>query len=181
MVFVHENLRLAAHGARNYQRFILLYLLIEALMSDLFLLIAHDGLFAEMQYISIGYNLSGMLLFVWEIIENMRWLDERKRMMVKRLLYSYESSLMGEILSAAVQNHFLVALNRSDLQDSRPTALAVSYYAWSLLWHTVYVTMLIGFIVSARALGGGVRAVDESHIKDIHEAVLYRHGVGPTL
>ncbi|KAG7384378.1 hypothetical protein PHYPSEUDO_002639 [Phytophthora pseudosyringae] len=150
MVFVHENLRLSAHGAKNYQRFALLYLLVEGLMSDLFLLIAHDGISAEIQYLSIGYNLSGMLLMVWEIVESMGWLSEGKRMLLKRLLYSYESSLLGELLSAAVQQHFLVSLNRSELKESRPTAMAVSYYVWSLLWHTMYVMMLIAFIVSVR-------------------------------
>ncbi|GMF13409.1 unnamed protein product [Phytophthora lilii] len=152
IVFVHENLRLSAHGANNYQRAVLLYLLIEGLMSDLFLLIAHDGIFAEIQYISIGYNLSGILLVVWEIVESLRWLNEKQRMLMKRLIYSYESSLIGEFLSAAVQQDFLVALNRSDLKESRPSAMAVSYYVWSLLWHTIYVMMLIGFIISVRVI-----------------------------
>ncbi|KAH7467241.1 uncharacterized protein KRP23_11565 [Phytophthora ramorum] len=138
MVFVHEKMRLSAHGANNFQRLALLYLIIEGLMSDLFLLIAHDGIFAQMQYISIGYNLSGLLLLLWEIVENVGWLKEKWRMLIKRLLFSYESSLLGEMLSAAVQQHFLVSLNRSDLKESKPTALAVSYYVWSLLWHTVY-------------------------------------------
>jgi len=150
MVFVHESLRLSAHGAKNYHRFALLYLLVEGLMSDLFLLIAHDGVFAQLQYISIGYNLSGMLLMVWEIVESMGWLHDKRRMLIKRLVFSYESSLLGEFLTAAMQQQLLVALNRSALKESRPTALAVSYYLWSLLWHSVYVLTLIGFVVFVR-------------------------------
>ncbi|KAL3672761.1 hypothetical protein V7S43_002053 [Phytophthora oleae] len=152
MVFAHESMRLSAHGASNSQRFVLLYLLIEGLMSDLFLLIAYDGIFAKIQYISLGYNLSGLLLLLWEILENMDWLLEKWRMLIKRLLYSYESSWMGELLSAAVQQHFLVSLNRSNLKNSQPTAVAISYYAWSLIWHTTYVLMLVGFILSVRAV-----------------------------
>ncbi|OWZ21773.1 hypothetical protein PHMEG_0003630 [Phytophthora megakarya] len=180
IVFVNENLRLVAHGATNYQRFMLLYFLIEGLMSDLFLLVAHDGFLAKMQYISIGYNLSGMLLLVWEIVENMKWLNERKRMLIKRLLYSYESSWLGELLSASVQQYFLVSLNRSNLKESRPTAMAVSYYVWSFLWHTMYVMMLIAFIVSVRMIWAIVFVLLRHRTLSIFSKVCYIDSVlGP--
>ncbi|ETN05424.1 hypothetical protein PPTG_14164 [Phytophthora nicotianae INRA-310] len=155
MVFVHENMRLSAHGATNYHRLMLLYLLIEGIMSDLFLLVATDGIFAWFQYISFGYNLSGMLLILFEMIENMKWLRERSRLFIKRLLFSYESSLLGELLSAFGQASVLTALNHSDLKRSGPTARAVSYYAWGLVGHSVIVLSLIGCIMSVRV----VRAV----------------------
>lgn len=69
VVYVQESMRLSAHGARNYHRAALLYLLVEGLMSDLFLLIAQDGLLAKLQYISLGYNLSGVLSILFEMVE----------------------------------------------------------------------------------------------------------------
>ncbi|EEY69949.1 uncharacterized protein PITG_06490 [Phytophthora infestans T30-4] len=152
MVFVHENMRLSAHGATNYHRFVLLYLLIEGIMSDLFLLVATDGFLAWFQYISFGYNLSGMLLILFEMIENMKWLHERSRLFIKRLLFSYESSLLGELLSAIGQASFLTSVNHSDIRHSGPTARAVSYYAWGLVGHSVIVLSLIGFIMTVRVL-----------------------------
>ncbi|KAJ8542673.1 hypothetical protein ON010_g12137 [Phytophthora cinnamomi] len=151
VVFAYESMRLSAHGARNYHRFALLYLIVEGVMSDLFLLIAHDGINAQTQYISIGYNLSGLLLLMWEIIESTKWLSERSRMLIKRLLFSYESSLFGELMTAAIQNHLLVALNRSGLKKSNPTALDVSYYFWSFIWHTIYVVVLMTYLLVVRA------------------------------
>ncbi|KAE9009557.1 hypothetical protein PR001_g16410, partial [Phytophthora rubi] len=71
MVYVQESLRLSAHGARNYHRAAILYLLVEGLMSDLFMLIAQDGFIAKVQYISLGYNLSGVLSMLFEMVESM--------------------------------------------------------------------------------------------------------------
>ncbi|ETM40742.1 hypothetical protein L914_13397 [Phytophthora nicotianae] len=127
-VFVYETMRLSAHGAANYHRVVLLYLLVEGIMSDLFLLVATDEMFVWLQYISFGYNLSGLVLLLFEMIENMGWLNERTRLCIKRLLFSYESSLFGELLSAIGQSHFLTSLSHSDLKDSGSTARAVSYY-----------------------------------------------------
>ncbi|OWZ15247.1 hypothetical protein PHMEG_00011154 [Phytophthora megakarya] len=158
-IFVHENLRLSAHGASNWQRILLLYLLVEGLMSDLFLLVATEGVFAWLQYISLGYNLSGVLLLLFEMIENMGWLREKYRLFIKRLLFSYESSLLGELLSAICQPYFLTFLNRSDLKQSGSTAIAVSYYAWSLVGHGIILLCLVGFIMSVRVL----RAVSLVH------------------
>ncbi|KAG7384384.1 hypothetical protein PHYPSEUDO_002645 [Phytophthora pseudosyringae] len=151
-IFVHESLRLSAHGATNLQRILLLYLLVEGLMSDLFLLVATEGVFAWVQYISLGYNLSGVLLLTFELVENLGWMRERTRLFIKRLLFSYESSLLGELLSAICQPYFLTSLNRSDLKQSGRTAVAVSYYGWSLVGHGIFVIVLIGFIMSVRAL-----------------------------
>ncbi|KAG6973107.1 hypothetical protein JG687_00001120 [Phytophthora cactorum] len=139
-----------AHGATNYHRLVLLYLLIEGIMSDLFLLVATDGIFAWFQYISFGYNLSGMLLILFELIENMQWLHETSRLFIKRLLFSYESSLLGELLSAIGQARFLTSLSHSDLKQSGPTARAISYYVWGLVGHSVIVLSLIAFIMTVR-------------------------------
>ncbi|KAK1939891.1 hypothetical protein P3T76_008214 [Phytophthora citrophthora] len=152
MVFVHENMRLSAHGATNYHRVLLLYLLVEGIMSDLFLLVATDGIFSWFQYISFGYNLSGMVLLMFEMIENMGWLHERTRLCIKRLLFSYESSLVGELVSAIGQSHFLTSLNHSDLKSSGSTARAASYYVWGLVGHGAIVFSLIGFIMFVRIL-----------------------------
>lgn len=134
-------------------------------MSDLFLLIAHDGLSAQTQYISIGYNLSGLLLLLWEIVESMKWLSERSRMLIKRLLFSYE-------LTAAIQNHLLVALNRSGLKKSNTTALAVSYYFWSFVWHTVYVLVLTTYLLVVRATISIVYVFWRNRTWDLHSTLL---------
>ncbi|GMF33930.1 unnamed protein product [Phytophthora fragariaefolia] len=155
MVFVQENMRLSAHGATNYQRIMLLYLLIEGIMSDLFLLVATEGIFSWFQYTSLGYNLSGVVLLSFEMIENMGWLRESTRLAIKRLLFSYESSLVGELLSAIGLSHFLTALSRSDFKRSGITARAVSYYVWGLVGHAVVAFTLIGSIMFIRI----VRAV----------------------
>lgn len=152
MVFVHENMRLPAHGTTNYHRVVLLYLLVEGIMSDLFLLVATEGIYSWVQYISFGYNLSGVVLLCFEIVENMGWLTETTRLAVKRLLFSYESSLVGELLSAIGQSHFLTGLSHSDLKNS---GSAVSYYVWGLVGHASIVLTLIGSIMFVRV----VRAV----------------------
>lgn len=151
-IFVFENLRLSAHGATNYQRAVLLYLLVEGIMSDLFLVAATDGSFIWLQYVSLGYNLSGVLLLLFEMVESMGWLSESYRLFLKRLLFSYESSLHGELLNAIWQSHILTSLNRSDLKQTNSVSLAVSYYLWSLGGHGVIVLCFIGFIMSVRIL-----------------------------
>ncbi|GMF13410.1 unnamed protein product [Phytophthora lilii] len=86
-IYVHENMRLAAHGATNYHQMALLYLLLEGLMSDLFLLAATDGAFDWVQHVSLGYNLSGILLMLFEIVENTGWLRESYRLFTKRYAF----------------------------------------------------------------------------------------------
>ncbi|KAK1939894.1 hypothetical protein P3T76_008217 [Phytophthora citrophthora] len=156
VVFVQENLRLVAHGATNYHRIVVLYLLIEGFMSDVFLLVASDGLSAKLQYASMGYNLSALVLLVFEIFEKMNCLSEKWRMFWKRLLFSYETAFLGEIVSAAVQQELLTMLNRTNLKESRPTALAVSYYLWSLVGHGIFVVNVIGFLIGVRILSAVV-------------------------
>ncbi|KAJ8566349.1 hypothetical protein ON010_g6773 [Phytophthora cinnamomi] len=150
VVYAQESLRLAPHSASNYFRVVVLYMLVEGVMSDLFLLIAQDGLFAKTQYISLGYNLSGLLSMVFEMIESRQWLNEKIRLLVKRLLFNYETCLVGELLGAGIMNHYLTWINRSHLRESRPVAVAVSYYVWSLVGHGVLVLGLTAFIVSIR-------------------------------
>ncbi|GMF47381.1 unnamed protein product [Phytophthora fragariaefolia] len=152
MVFVQENLRLAAHGATNYHRAAVLYLLIEGIMTDLFLLIANDGMLAKIQYVSMGYNLSALLVMVFEIIENTSWLCEAWRVRIKRLLFSYETAFVGEVFTAALQQYALTILNRSHLKQTRPAALAVSYYVWSLVGHGIFVLTIILLVITVRAL-----------------------------
>ncbi|KAG6973088.1 hypothetical protein JG687_00001118 [Phytophthora cactorum] len=152
VIFVQESLRLAAHGATNYHRAVVLYLLIESIMTDLFLLIANDGFLAKVQYVSMGYNLSALLVMVFEIVEDTRCLSEKWRVPIKRLLFSYETAFVGEICTAALQQYSLTLLNRSNLKETRTTALAVSYYSWSLVGHGVFVLTIIALVISARAL-----------------------------
>jgi hypothetical protein len=153
VVYVQESLRLSAHGTRNYYRTALVYLLVEGLMSDLFMLIAQDGFFAKVQYISLGYNLSGVLSMLFEMVESMHWLNEKLRCFVKRIMFNYETALMGELLCAAIMQYYLTSLNRSSLQHSRPATEAVSYYIWGLVGHAVIVLGVVGAIVSVRVIG----------------------------
>ncbi|KAL3672766.1 hypothetical protein V7S43_002058 [Phytophthora oleae] len=150
VVYVQENLRLTAHGATNWHRFIMLYLVVEGLMSDLFMLIAQDGILVKIQCISLGYNLSGVLLLVYEIIENMKWLSEKWRIFFKRLIFCYEASMLGELLSVVGLQYYITGLNRSSLKDSKPTALVVSYYVWSLVGHGFVVLGFVAFIICVR-------------------------------
>ncbi|GMF47379.1 unnamed protein product [Phytophthora fragariaefolia] len=153
VVFIHEQLRLTAHDATKAHRVSLLYLLIEGLMSDIFLLVSNNGIWSKVQYVSLGYNLSGMLLLVFEIIESTYWLQERTRVFIKRLLFCYESSLLGEILGSAVQQTFFTHINKSRLlKSSNNVSLAVSHYVWSIAGHGIFVLFVITFIIVVRAL-----------------------------
>ncbi|ETK80813.1 hypothetical protein L915_13595 [Phytophthora nicotianae] len=151
VVYVQENMRLTAHGATNWHRAVMLYLLVEGLMSDLFMLIAQDGILVKIQYVSLGYNLSGVLLLVFEMIENMKWLHEKWRVFIKRLIFCYEASMIGELLSVVGLHHYITGINRSSLKDSNVTAVTVSYYVWSLVGHGIIVLGLVAFIISVRA------------------------------
>ncbi|GMF42530.1 unnamed protein product [Phytophthora fragariaefolia] len=149
---VHESLRLTAHGATNYHRSALLYLIVEGIMTDLFLIIANDGWASRVQYASMGYNLSGLMLLLFEMVESMKWLSEKWRLGIKRVFFSYETALVGEFVSALVFQTFLSGLNGSDLKRSKPTALAVSYYFWSLICHAIVVVAVVSIISSVRVL-----------------------------
>ncbi|KAF1794548.1 hypothetical protein GQ600_22290 [Phytophthora cactorum] len=107
VVFVQESLRLSAHGASNYQRAALLYLIVEGIMTDLFLIIANDGWATRVQYGSLGYNLSGLMLLLFEMVESMNWLSEKWRMRIKRVFFSYEVALVGELVTALGLQAFL--------------------------------------------------------------------------
>ncbi|KAL3671169.1 hypothetical protein V7S43_004350 [Phytophthora oleae] len=148
VVFVQESLRLSAHGATNYQRCALLYLV----MTDLFLLIANEGWATRVRYASLGYNLSGLILLLFEMLESTRWLSEKWRLRIKILFFSYEAVLLGELVSALAFQKFLTGLNRSDLKTSKVIALAASYYVWSLVGHGVIALVSIAIILSVRIL-----------------------------
>ncbi|KAH7465783.1 uncharacterized protein KRP23_12322 [Phytophthora ramorum] len=150
MVFVQESLRLSAHGATNYQRSALLYLIVEGIMSDLFLIVAHNNWATWVQYVSLGYNLSGLLFLLFEMVERMRWWSEKWRQRIKRVFFSCEATLVGELVSAIMLQAFLTGLNGSDLKRSKSTALAVSYYFWSLVCHTIVVVVIVSIILSVR-------------------------------
>ncbi|KAJ8561601.1 hypothetical protein ON010_g8078 [Phytophthora cinnamomi] len=150
IVFVQESLRLSAHGASNYQRAALLYLIVEGIMTDLFLIIANDGWATRIQYASLGYNLSGLMLLLFEIVQNTKWLGEKWRLRIKRSVFNYETSLIGEFVAALAFQRFLTGLNKSDLKRSKPEALAVSYYLWSLVCHGIVVLVVISIISFVR-------------------------------
>ncbi|GMF47380.1 unnamed protein product [Phytophthora fragariaefolia] len=153
VIFVQENLRLSAHGATLYHRVGLVYLLVEGIMTDLYLLVANEGILAKVQYVSLGYNLLGFLLLIFEIIEDTKCLKEKYRLFFKRLWFSYETALLGEPLSAALQEKILTALNRTSIfERSNSTALSVSYYFWSLVSHGVFVLALVGFVLTVRSV-----------------------------
>lgn len=130
----------------------MLYLLIEGLMSDLFMLIAQDGILVKIQYVSLGYNLSGVLLLVYEMIEHMQRLREKWRVFINRLIFCYESSMLGELLSVIGLHHYITTINRSILRETESAAIEVSYYVWSLVGHGTIVLGLVVFIISVRAL-----------------------------
>ncbi|OWZ07524.1 hypothetical protein PHMEG_00020072 [Phytophthora megakarya] len=151
MIFVQESLRLSPHGASNFQRVALLYLILEGIMTDLVLIIANDGWTTRIQYASMGYNLSGLMLLLFEIVENTTLLKEQWRLPIKRIFFSYEIALVGELVSALAFQTFLSGLNGSDLKQSKTTALAISYYFWSLICHSIIVSVVIGIIACVRA------------------------------
>ncbi|OWZ24779.1 hypothetical protein PHMEG_000139 [Phytophthora megakarya] len=154
VVYVQESMRLSAYDARNYHRLALLYLLVEGLMGDLFLLIAQEGVIGRLQYISLGYNLSGVMSMLFEMIETMHWLGERLRCLFKRLLFNYETLLLGEFVCAGAMQHYLTALNRSKgFKHSDSASRFVSPYVWSLVGHGVIVLGCVLVLVSVRSLG----------------------------
>ncbi|GMF33331.1 unnamed protein product [Phytophthora fragariaefolia] len=152
MVFVQESMRLSAHGASTYQRTAILVLVVEGIMVDLFLIIAYDGWRARVQYASLGFNLSGLMLLLFEILDSTHLLNPRWRLCIKRVFFSYETTLVGELVSAFVFQAVLSGLNGSDLKRSKPTALAVSYYFWSLVCHGLVVLVVVSLISAARVI-----------------------------
>ncbi|EEY69257.1 uncharacterized protein PITG_05470 [Phytophthora infestans T30-4] len=149
-------MRLSAHGANNYQRGVLLFLLLDqGLMSDLFLLITQEGLVGRIQCISLGYNLAGLMSMMFEMVESMRWMTEKARILVKRLLFNYETALLlvGELITAAVTQYYLSTLNRSGLRDTESEAKAVSYYVMSLVGHGIIALGCVFVIVCTRSIG----------------------------
>ncbi|GMF33326.1 unnamed protein product [Phytophthora fragariaefolia] len=151
MLYVQESLRLSAHGATNYQRVVLLCLVIEGIMSDLILIIGNDGWATKVQYASLGYNLSGLMLLLFEMLENTRIMREKWRLWIKRTFFSHDTALVGELVIALALQSFLSGLNGSNLRRSKETALAVSYYFWSLVGHGIVVLVAILIISSVRA------------------------------
>ncbi|KAF1792897.1 hypothetical protein GQ600_6429 [Phytophthora cactorum] len=150
VVYVQESMRLSAYDARNFHRVALLYLLVEGLMGDLFLLIAQEGIIGRLQYISLGYNLSGVMSMLFEIVETMHWLGERIRILIKRLLFNYETMLLGECICAAAMQRYLTALNRSKgFKHSDSASKFLSPYVWSLVGHGVIV---LGCVLARHAV-----------------------------
>jgi hypothetical protein len=152
LVFAQESARLTAHHANNFQRALILYFLVESLMADLFFLIAKDGLFAKLQYFSLGYNLAGFISVAFEVIESRKSIPPHALRVTKRLLFNFETALMGESVCAAIVHHYLTALNRSDFKRSIRAAEAVSYYVWGLVGHLTIVIGLLSTIFATRII-----------------------------
>ncbi|KAE9108046.1 hypothetical protein PF010_g12052 [Phytophthora fragariae] len=150
MLFVQESLRLTAHGATKSERAAVLYLMVEGVMTDLFLIIANDGWLTRIQYASLGYNLSGFMLLMFEMFENTKLLKEKWRLRIKRTLFNNETTLLGEFVTALVFQRFLSGFNGSELKRSKGTAIAVSYYLWSLVCHGIVVIFIVSIIASVR-------------------------------
>jgi len=154
LVFVQETLRLSAHGARNYHRALLLFLLLDlGLMSDLFLLITQEGFMGRVQSISLGYNLAGIMSTLFEMVEAMGWMKEKLRCFIKRLLFNYETAMVGELLTAALIQYYLTSLNRSSLRYTETEAKAMSYYIMSLVGHGCIALGCAFVIVCTRCIG----------------------------
>ncbi|GMF27759.1 unnamed protein product [Phytophthora lilii] len=153
-VFVHEALRLSAHGANNYQRIIIIYLLVEGLMSDLFLLTTREGLSAWLQFISLGYNLAGIMSVQLEISETS--MKESTRHFIKRLLLNHETVFVGEFIIAIAMKFFVTSLNRSTIKQLEPAAEAVSHYLTSFVGHGIIVIVCSMIMVIARAVSSAI-------------------------
>lgn len=121
-------MRLSAHSATNYHRFVLVYILLEGVMSELFMLIALEGIMGRIQYISLGYNLSGVMSMIFETIESMQCLGEKMRCCLKRVLFNHETVMIGELVCAGAMQKYLTSLNRTSLKDTNPEATVASYY-----------------------------------------------------
>ncbi|GMF30656.1 unnamed protein product [Phytophthora fragariaefolia] len=154
VVYVQESMRLSAHGAKNFHRTLLLFLLVDqGVMSDFFLLSTQEGLFGRIQAISLGYHLSGVMSMMFEMVETMNWMSETLRCQVKRLLFNYETVLIGEFITAVVLQYYLTSLSRSRLKDTEPAAEVVSYYLMGLIGHIVLALGCLTIIVFTRAVG----------------------------
>lgn len=121
-------------------------------MADLFLFVTKEGFSAIVQLLSLGYNLSGILSMVFEMIESRKWAGNTLRV-VKRLMFNHEIAMIGELLCVTVLQMFITSLNRSALRDSVPVALAISYYAWGLMGHGIFAIGLALFLFATRAIG----------------------------
>jgi hypothetical protein len=153
LIFVQETMRLSAHGANNYQRVGLTYLLVEGLMSDLFLLTNREGFLGRIQSISLGYNLAGIMSMVFEMIETMHWLGEKHRCLFRRVLFNHETVLVGELICAAAVQKFMSSLNRSSFKEWRPPGEESVYYLKGLAGHGIVVTGCVLVIIVSRILG----------------------------
>ncbi|KAE9331782.1 hypothetical protein PR003_g14839 [Phytophthora rubi] len=154
IAYVQESMRLSAHGAKNFHRLVLVFLLVDqGVMSDFFLLSTQEGLFGRIQSISLGYNLAGVMSMLFEMVETMNWMNEKSRCQVKRLLFNYETVLIGEFITSAVLQYYLTSLSRSQLKNTQPAAEVVSYYVMGLAGHLVLALGCLTIIVSTRAIG----------------------------
>ncbi|KAE9045671.1 hypothetical protein PR001_g85 [Phytophthora rubi] len=154
LVLVQESMRLSPHGAKNFHRLVLLFALLDlGLMSDLFLLITQEGLTGRVQAISLGYNLASIMSTLFEMVETISWMREKTRCFVKRLLFNYETALVGEMLTAVLIQYYLTSLNRSSLRHTETDAKAVSYYVMSLVGHSCIALGCVLVIVLTRLLG----------------------------
>ncbi|KAG7401906.1 hypothetical protein PHYBOEH_009486 [Phytophthora boehmeriae] len=154
MVFVQESMRLSAHGAKNYHRVLILFLLLDlGLMSDLFLLITQEGFLGRIQCISLGYNLAAIISVLFEMVETMNWMREKVRCLVKRLLFNYETALVGELLTAILIQSYITSLNRSDLRHTETQAKLLSYYIMSLIGHGCIALGCLVVIICTRTIG----------------------------
>ncbi|KAG7381581.1 hypothetical protein PHYPSEUDO_005821 [Phytophthora pseudosyringae] len=154
VVYIQESMRLSAHGAKNSHRLLLLYLIIDqGVMSDFFLLSTQEGLLGRIQSISLGYNLASVMSMLFEMVETMNWMSERQRCLVKRLLFNYETVMLGELITAGLLRTYLTSVNRSRLRDSEPAAEVASHYVVGLAGHLVLALGGLSIIMTARTLG----------------------------
>lgn len=159
IVYVQESARLTAHDATGIHRVGVLYLLLEGSMSDLFLFITKSGPMAIIQIISLCYNMSGIVAVLFEMVEDKvssgrfhsRW--SHAVQVTKRLFFNHEMTFIGEIVVMSMLQLLITSLNRSKLQNSQTVALAISYYAWSVMGHGFIAVGMIATLLVVRAAG----------------------------
>lgn len=153
IIYVQETVRLAAHGANNYQRLAIFYLLLEGTMTDLFLFITKDTLPALPVVISLCYNLAGILSILFEMVERSPLLARVVRI-CKRLFFNHETAFIREALVVTFLQAYITALNRTPrMTESLPIDRAISYYVWGVVGHSVIALTMAGFLLMFRAAG----------------------------
>ncbi|KAF1777754.1 hypothetical protein GQ600_16341 [Phytophthora cactorum] len=80
-------------------------------------------------------------------------MSEKMRCQSKRLLFNYETVLVGELITAGLLQHYLTSLSRPHLRDTEPAAEVVSRYVMGLVGHVVLAAGCLSIIIATRSIG----------------------------